>query len=161
MGEFISSASKVIPSDGRFNGVAIGVARLLAADGTINRDARQGRSPTAGDFLAFMERWPQVTAHGAALDGRVSSLEGLECEVHLVPYSDRSVIDARESRDRGPPPFDAEVGEGLDLLILHEGCICENIGGNNRTLSASPMEAYFNQRMSPVFEIPLLHKYLM
>ena len=80
----------------RFNGLAVDALRRLVLADFIDRHARHNRSPTAGDFLAFMERWPQIRAHGLAVaptqhDYRVS-IEGIECELHLVPYQEREAL---------------------------------------------------------------------
>lgn len=57
--------------------------RGLLEEGFIDPLETQNGSPTVAEFLAFMERWPQVTCHGYAVgtersDYRVT-IEGLDC----------------------------------------------------------------------------------
>lgn len=75
-----------------FSGLdASGLERLIA-EAFIDPAARQNHSPTAAEFLRFMRRWPQTTAHGYAVSRRREdyrvSIEGIECRLAAVPACD-------------------------------------------------------------------------
>ena len=48
----------------RFENCPVSEMKKLVDDGLIDVDDNQNDSPTAGEFIAIMERFPTLTAHG-------------------------------------------------------------------------------------------------
>lgn len=75
-----------------FTGLGVEKLRQLMEEQFIHPAARQGRSPPAAHFLRFMQRWPQVVAHGYAVSRRRKdyrvTIVGIECDLSSVPASD-------------------------------------------------------------------------
>lgn len=69
---------------------------LLLAERFLAPDSRVNESPTAAEFLRFMQRWPAVHAHGYAVSRRREdyrvSIEGLECDLRAVPEGARAQL---------------------------------------------------------------------
>ncbi len=70
--------------------------RALLDEGFVDATRRHHDSPTPRDFAAFMERWPQVRAHGfidqpVREDARIV-IEGLECDLDHVASMVRDAL---------------------------------------------------------------------
>jgi hypothetical protein len=70
--------------------------RQLIDEGFVDPDRRHHDSPTVREFAAFLERWPQVTAHGFVdqperPEGRVV-VEGVEVDLERVPQIAREAL---------------------------------------------------------------------
>jgi hypothetical protein len=70
--------------------------RGLVDEGFLDPERRHHDSPTAREFVSFIERWPQCSAHGfvdrpECDDGRVV-IEGIECDLDRVPSIAREAL---------------------------------------------------------------------
>jgi len=72
----------------RFRELGLEELEALVEKGYIDPEEAQNSSPTVGEILGFMKKYPAVTAHGYVVspdreEERVS-LEGIECEASEV-----------------------------------------------------------------------------
>lgn len=98
------------------------LATLLACR-YVDPDGRHGRAPSTVECVAFLCRWPEARAHGAALhparcpDGASVRIEGLACDLDGVDEPRRAPL-----RDafRAFAGADAFVDEGARLFAWWE-----------------------------------------
>lgn len=86
--------------------------RALIDEGFVDGSRRHHDSPTTREFASFIERWPQVSAHGfidqpERDDARIV-IEGLECDLDRVPTI------ARDSLREEFSWFCGDAGEYFD-----------------------------------------------
>ena len=72
----------------RFQNIDISTLKSLKEIGCLDLGDRQNNSPTAGEFMKFMEKHPNVKCHGYMVspfrrDYRIT-LEGLECYENIA-----------------------------------------------------------------------------
>ncbi len=82
----------------KFDELDLDRLRQLLGEGFIGLDAAQNDAPATADFLAFMEAWPEVTAHGYAIGiGRGdyrTMIEGVACDLTEVAAERREPLRA-------------------------------------------------------------------